>query len=446
MGPEGNVNKQSAGKRTVSMTVPADVGFLTLTTSFVEQAGLGLGLGQGEALALTLATEELFSYLCGQASPDRQVNVHCRSGGYYVRAEFDFPVEDFNMKAFNLTARVSFEDEASLMEMGLLIAARSVDRFQVIEESGGLKLILIKEKAYPEADGEPLPPAPQLETFSIRPPNPEELKVFVRQVACHYPAHLMPNAFRYPGKVVDMVDGGDYRSALAVGPGGEIGGGILWHWIGTKTVECFGPYLFEQPAESAMPESLLDACLGAIARTPVVGLISRLPTEHLPASYFEPLGTVIVPQQQGREAIDLEARFRQMQEDPGSTAWCHPDLEAFLRGEYQRLILPRDLRLVTDQGESKHPDSVLSADVNRSRGVVTLRAIRTGRDAEENLVNHLRLFQGETGLSLFFEMDVALPWQADFTPALLAHGFVPRMVLPYAGTGDLVLFQLTETP
>lgn len=438
------MNQQQPKKKTVAMTVPADANFLPLVTSFVEKAGMGMGLGQGEALGLTLAAEELFSYLCGLASPDRQVKIVCRSGGYYVRAEFDFPVEDFNMKAFNLTATVSFEDEASLMEMGLLIAARSVDRFLVTEEHEGVQLTLTKEKAYPAAGGEGVPEIPPLEAFSTRSPGPEELKLFVRLVVHHYPAHLMPRAFRYPGKVVDMVDGGEYRSALALGPGGEIGGGILWHWIGGNTVECFGPYLFGQPRNSSMAVQLLEACLGAIARTPAVGLISRLPTEHLPTAYFEPLGAVTVPRGKGEPHLSLEARFRQMQEDPGTAAWCHPDLEAFLRSEYQRLVLPRDIRKVTDLGESKPLHSVLSADFDRARGVVTLRALRTGRDAAENLLNHVRLFQKEHGTSLFFEMDTAHPWQADFTPSLLGNGFVPRMVLPYAGTGDLVLFQLPE--
>lgn len=432
---------QRARSKAVSMTLPADAGFLPLATTFVEKAGTGLGLGRNEALALTLATEELFSYLCGLAAPDREVEIHCTGGGYYVRADFRFPVEDFNMQAFNLTATVSFDDEASLMEMGLLIAARSVDRFQVAEGGEGVQLTLVKEKVYPEAEGDGLPPVPPLETFSVRPPAAEELKLLVRLVTGRYPSHLMPPAFRYPGKVVDMVESGDYRAAAALGPGGEIGGGILWHWTGAKTVECFGPYLFDQPPGSRMAAELLEACLGAIARTHAVGLISRLPTEHLPADWFEPLGTVTLPREAGAPPLALEARFRQMQEDPGATAWCHPELEAFLRDEYRRLVLPRDLRTVTDLGEGKPDSSVLSAEVDRGRGVVTLRPIRTGRDAGENLANHLRLFEREPGMSLFFEMDTALPWQADFTPALLAQGFAPRMVLPYAGTGDLVLFQ-----
>ena len=45
---------------------------------------------------------------------------------------------------------------------------------------------------------------------------------------------------------------------------------------------------------------------------------------------------------------------------------------------------------------------------------------------------------------LFFEMDAARAWHTDFTPSLLANGFTPRLVLPYAGEGDLVIFQRAE--
>ncbi|MGD8387125.1 MAG: hypothetical protein PVG49_08280 [Desulfobacteraceae bacterium] len=437
------MNEKSAKKKVVSMSVPADAAFLPLATAFVEKAGNGLGLGHSEALALTLATEELFSYLCGLASPDQEVGIRCTNGGYYIRADFDFPVEDFNMRAFNLTAQVSVEDESSLQEMGLLIAARSVDRFQVTEQPGhGVQLTLLKEKAYPGVEHEEqAPSARPLETFSVRPPETEELKLFVVLVERFYPAHLMPRAFHYPGKVVDMVGGGEYRAALAVGSRGEIGGGILWHWIGQKTVECFGPYLFDQEPGSAMGRELLEACLGSIARTPVVGLINRLPTDALPREYFEPLGSVHVYRKGEDEPVLLEASFRQMQEDPGTSVWCHTQLEPFLKDAYQRLVLPRNIRLVQDLGETKSQYSVLSADVNRSQQVVTLRPIHTGADIQENLAGHIRLFEQDARTSLFFEMDVSRAWHADFTPALFANGFSPRIVLPYAGEGDLVIFQ-----
>ncbi len=39
-------------------------------------------------------------------------------------------------------------------------------------------------------------------------------------------------------------------------------------------IECFGPYLFNQDAGSPIAGALLEACIGAIAKTPAVGLIN----------------------------------------------------------------------------------------------------------------------------------------------------------------------------
>ena len=429
----------------VSVSVPTDMAFFPLATSFMEKAALAMSLDQPGALALTLATEEIFSYLCQVASPDQGVEIRCSNGGYYVRADFSFSVEDFNMRAFNLTATVSIDDETSLEEMGLLIASRSVERFQVSEDKGkGVRLTLIKERKYPEPDNETVPEVKPMPKFSIRFPDPEELKIFVILVNRHYPEQIIPNFFKYPGKIVDMVNGGEYQVALALAPAGQVGGGIVWHWAGLKTIECFGPYIFNQEQGSSMPEELIEACLGDIAKTPAVGLINRIPTHDIPQQYFEPLGYLTIFNRQ-ESTTSFTAYFRQLQEDPGAAVWSHPELETFLRTEYVRLALPREIRQVSDMGETRSTFSVLSAEFDRSQKTVTLRPIRPGVDAEKNLISHLRLIGPEALSSIFFEMDLAEPWQTDFTPALLKNGFTPRMVLPYAGKGDIVIFQLSDT-
>jgi len=38
-------------------------------------------------------------------------------------------------------------------------------------------------------------------------------------------------------------------------------------------------------------------------------------------------------------------------------------------------------------------------------------------------------------------MDLGVPQQSAYTPALLENGFTPRLLLPHAGEGDLVIFQ-----
>ena len=431
--------------REVLLSVAADSVFLPLVTSFVENGAIGLGLGRAEAMSLTLATEEIFSYLCRIASPDEMVEIRCSGGGYYVRAVFLFSVEDFNMRAFNLTTTVSVDDEASLEEMGLLIASRTVERFQVVKERGkGVQLTLIKEKKYPSSHEEAVPKARPLKEFSIQEePNPEEIKLLALLVSGHYQDLITPDFFEYPGKLADMVESGECRAAMALAPDGHLGGGIIWRWMGLKTLECFGPYLFNQDPDSSIPEALLENCLGAIAKTHAVGLINRYPTDDLPKEHFEPLGSLTIFNKDGSTA-SLTAYFRQMQEDPGTAVWSHPELEGFLQGEFSRLVLPREIRLVKDLGETKPRFSVLSTEFDRSQNMVTLRPIRPGMDAGTNLANHLKLLNRESLLSVFFEMDLAEPWHTDFTPALLKHGFTPRLVLPYAGKSDMVIFQLGD--
>ena len=86
--------------------------------------------------------------------------------------------------------------------------------------------------------------------------------------------------------------------------------------------------------------------------------------------------------------------------------------------------------------------SVLSAEFDRLQGRVTLRPMWPGADAEENIERHVRLVVGEKILNIHFAVDLGQAWQAVFIPGLLARGFEPRLVLPYAGKADLVIFQL----
>jgi hypothetical protein len=245
----------------------------------------------------------------------------------------------------------------------------------------------------------------------------------------------------FPGKVVDMIRGGEYQALVTKGPTGQIGGGIFWHWLGSKTIECFGPYVFNQTSDSPMPRDLVEGCLGAMAKTHAVGLINRMATEVFPRDHFETLGELTLNDPDG-STRSITAYFRQMHEDMGSSVWAHGDLVPFLREQYGRLVLPRDVLAVSEQGEAVSPYSVLSAEFERSQDRVTLRVLRPGKDMEENLINHLKVFEKESIRNVFFEMDLSQPWQANFTPALLAQEFRPRLILPYGGEdGDVVVFQ-----
>jgi hypothetical protein len=427
-------------KNEIKLTLTADLVYIPLVTAFLEQAALGLGLARKEALALTLAGEELFTYLGRLIGPEQDLEIRCRGGGYYVRVDFIFMARELNLRAFNLTSSVSLEDEASLEEMGLLIASRSVDHFYLKREHQRLLLSLSKEKSYPpyEKTGNPAPPP--LKDFRVTAPGSGEVQWLAELNGNHFSTGEVPAPLLNPGKLTDMVTGREYEAALAKGPSGEVAGGILWRWIGEKTVEFFGPYVFPPGSHPEMVQALIDFCLAALARTRAVGLINRWPTDDLPWLFFETLGSLTYTEEDGKkkEAVHY---FRQAGEDPGSTVWVVSELETFLRGEYRRLVLPRAFHPTRYFGENLPAFSVIAADLDRTRKTVTLRPVVTGKDLEDSIRQHLRLLQREQIKNVFFELDLGQGGQADFAVPLLNNGFSPRVIIPYGGTGDLLVLQ-----
>jgi anti-sigma regulatory factor (Ser/Thr protein kinase) len=431
-------------RQALTLNLISSPSLLPVAVTFIEKSASALGLEQEEALLLTLAGEEIFLHLCHKA-PEKEVEIQCSGGGYYVRTEFLIAAENLDLKAFNLTTQIKPEEETSLEDLGLVLASRSVDRFEIWEQKGrGLHLCLIKEKVYPQADVQVPFSAQPLSEYMLKSPDREELKLLARMALFYYPPHVLPVFFSFPGKVADMAAAESFKAAVAVDPQGHLGGGILWYWRGQKTVVCSGPYLFDQNRDSSMAGTLLEAVLSDIARSKAVGLLSRYPTAELPLKYFEPLGSFSFFASEG-PPLAVTAYFRQLQEDAGSMIWSDPTLEPFLKEELQRRTLPRETRRISDFGEARNPFSVLSPSFDRSRNLVTLKPIRPGKDQEKNVGNHLQLLQKEGWRNIFFEMDLGKSWQVEFSPALFANTFRPCLLLPYAGEGDLVIFQ-AENP
>jgi hypothetical protein len=285
-----------------------------------------------------------------------------------------------------------------------------------------------------------IPEARPIKDFSIITPDAEELKAFVRLAAKCYPPHGMPPSFRFPGKIADMAACGEYKPLLAVDKAGHIGGGLVWHSEAHGLVEFFGPYVFDQPLKSQIAHALIDSCLRSVARKRFVGMVTRYPTPELPTDYFELLGSLSF-QAEGGHIDEMPAYYRHLEEDLGLSVWAAPVLEEFLKSEYRRLFFAREIQMISDEGESPSAFSVLSARFNRSASRVTLQPVWWGRDAVETLAAHVDILLKEDIPNIFFEMDLGRSWQLHFTPALIQQGFEPRLVLPYAGKADLVVFQ-----
>lgn len=429
------------------LKMPIEEKFIPLAAAFVNHAATGLGLDAESAEELALAAEEVVAYLTGIGVAGQELSLQCAAGSHSIETTISLPVPKLQLRAFNMTAKVSIdEDEAGLDQMGLLIASRMTDRFRISRPaSGNLLLTLDKELRYPEIEADPQVHDPKaLARFTIAAPDAARIKWFVRLVNHCYPARFFPVDFHYPGKIVDMAAADDCHILLANGPAGELGGGLVWQWEGTKTVEIFGPYIFHAGSHPDMARELLETCIGDVARTSALALISRMPTPQLPEGYLEILGTVGTTGQTG-PSESSEAQFRLMHEDTGIVVWSHPDLIPFLQSEYRRLVFPRDIQPVVSDGEEQEPFSVVSVETDRRLGRATLRPIWPGEDCEGNLAAHVDLLKQEEIGAIFFEMDLGVSWQSGFTPGLLRLGFVPRLILPYAGTADLVVFVLEGT-
>lgn len=426
----------------MTLQIPASPEYLRVVTGCVEQSAIALGLTADDALSLTLAAEEIFAYLCSLEAAEPTVRMTCAGSGYFVRIDFFFSADHFSLHAFNITASVSPEDAESLQALGLLIASRAVDHYGISHDPDGqgYRVSLIKEKTYPTLPSMPAAAAKPMAQYAVRPAEAEDLKQLAAGILAYYPPSRAPSVCRTPGKLVDMSSAGHLRGAVAVDTGGHVGGGIFWHRFGRRAVECRGPFVFDPVTGPGMGEDLLEACLADIARTPAVALICRFPTPELPRTHFEPLGSLDVVTPGGR-TVAVTVFFRQMQEDPGAAAWVHPELETYLRDVYARMVLPREVHVAQRMGERREADSVLFAVFDRVHRQVTLQPVAAGADAHDNLQAHLRLLQKEAIPTIFFEMDLGRAWQADFTPALLRSGFTPRLVIPYAGKGDLLIFQ-----
>lgn len=429
-------------KRIVCLNLQALPAYLPIVTQTVASSAGVFGLGKADCLSLELAVEEIFQYLCNSACPGNELKIECLDGIYYTQATFRFSASGMNLRGLNIAPSVAFnyEGECDLSEMGLLLASRSVDHLHVTIEKGNLvSLSVVKEKTYPRiSDDLPLPETSG--QIKLETPDPERLKQFCLLVGNHYSEQERPSFFDHPGKVVDMVAGGDYQCLVAMNPRKAVVGGILHFSRTEKIVQCYGPYLFQPDQETDTGAALLNACLGRIARGRALGLLSISGLPHGLEANFEPLGDLnhyrndVTP-------IKRSLFYRHLHEDPGGEVWSHAGLLEYLERAYERLVLARDIRVIRDMSETRAGYSLFAADVNRERSEVTLRPLLPGADFAANVERHIRFLSGERFRNLFFELDLGVPWHAELIPVIIARGFKPEIVLPFAGQSDLIVFQ-----
>ncbi len=424
--------------------VPLNKEHLPQVLSFVEETACTI-LGDSEILSITLATEEIFVYLCRIADGDQTVEISCSSIEYYLRLDFLFTENDFDYRPFNLTYETNFEAEDDFLVVGLLLASRSVDMMRLTrEQKNMLRLVLVKEKAYP-SPGRLLEPNPAIfSECKARMADQSEIETFAQMALHHLGPGQLPPFFAHPGKLRDMSAAGEYSCAIAADKHGRMCGGLFWSCSNSNSLECFGPYLFgDQQGKNtqALRTDLMNLCLMNLSKRPAVGLVNRYPGSSLSGQDFDELGSYSVYKKDGSATTEI-VYSRQLREDPGAKVWADPALEDFLVQEYRRLVLPRELEFIQPgKLDSESQYSVLTTTFQREQNIVTLCPLWSGLDIDENVGRHVQLLEREKWRNIAAEIDLGIPWHAHFIGALLKHGFTPRILLPHAGQSDVVLFR-----
>ncbi len=422
----------------VTLSVETDMKFLPLVISFAESSSRIFGLAEKDALRLSLATEEVFVYLCRMTGEPGPVRLTMVNGHYYAQLEFVFADIDFDPRAFNITARV-LPVEEQMEEMGLLIASRSVDRMSIFRNAiEGTGLRLTKEKTYSEAGPWENRESPEATGLSFVSPGEEDLRALARSIVSGYDPFVYRKDFRFPGKVVDMVESGEFGVIVATDWKGRIAGGMIWHYVETSMIECYGPYVFLAEGREDVAQGLVAGTIAAVAKSEAVFLMNRQATKDLPSGYFEELGSIDVIQA-GQKKL-WRFLFRQLKEDTGCKVYSHSGLEGFLKEQYRRHFLPREIVPVQYEGERQNPHSVFGADFRHNQDLVVLTPLWDGADARDNLARHVDVLRAEGLENILLAIDLGHGWQARLYPVIAACGFEAALLMPYQGKADVVFF------
>jgi hypothetical protein len=426
----------------VSMETPPDIALARALTLAAEALAVRQGLGRRENLRFQLTVEEFFCCLVQIADAAHPIHTVLTGKRHLMRVSFGFAASTLSLGALNATAVTTIDADSELpRDMGLLLAAKVADRFHLAhKDQTNFVLEAEVDKVYP--------PAPLCSpTPAFRPPyraapcrDPGQLTHAAGLAAAAYPAWNCPVALLTPGKFADMVEDGDASDVVAFDAAGQVAGLLCWSPSGAKGLHFSGPFVFTPPADAGLVARLLtDRFLEVVARQGRDIVFSPHATPDTPPGYFESLGSLELVRQDGRFQQDV--LYRHLREDAGTAVWSHAALTDFLRTAYDRLSMCRDILPAEPPEVRESRPSLLSANLDRGKNLAELRPLLDGKDMPENLAGHVQALEAKGFGNILFYMNLSQAWEAALAGDLLSAGFVPRLVLPHGGRGDVAVFQ-----
>ena len=405
---------------------------MPVAVAFVESAAQSAGFEERERSLLDLSVEELFMELCS-AMPGCEVGLTFRDLHYAAEVCFSFPFAPPDLRLFNITARPDNESDEGLANMGLFLASRACDQFRVQQiPQGGWEILLHKERSYP-AISQPFTSAVQPMPWSIpATPSPDAVKQLSSLIAAQYAAAQFPEEFTPPGRLLDKLTSNDYGVILSQTEQEELSGGLIWHTDERRIVECFGPYLNNPADPQLLVDMLCEKLCLQFGRSRFLGMVLYASQALPPSAGFEPSGALETP------GGTIWTGYRMLDEEFGAIAWLPQELLPFYNQWSNSMALSRDIREYCDNGESGNGLTLFGTRLNRSAGMAHLTPLLIGRDAEQVLAEHLQLLDNEGYTTICCTFDTGQPFDSLLGPHLLAHGFAPRILIPWGGKGDLL--------
>ncbi|WP_243360171.1 hypothetical protein [Fundidesulfovibrio terrae] len=430
----------------LSLETPPDIGYARVLTTAAEALARSRGLAAREQMRFQLAVEEFFTYLAQVVPEHGPIRTVLTGKPYQVCASIRFQASGLCLGALNAgCTAVPAGDGETGHPLSLMLAGRVADRFR-IDRDGGDAFILHAEvdKAYPPAE------APG-QCVAIRPPyraglesDPSLLMHAAALAASRYPAWHCPASFQTPGKFADMSGAGRFFSIIAQDAASHPAGILCWARSGDKGLAFSGPFVFAPPEDAAQVARLLtDAFLAAVAREKVEIVFSERATPDAPDGYFESLGSLTLHGQEGPS--EQPVLYRHLREDAGETVWAAPELEGYLRGAYDRLAMCRDILTAHPPAAFERKRSLLSTTLDKNKGLAVLRPLLDGEDASANLAAHVQALSEKGVPNVLLYLDLSRAWEAALAGPAMEAGFRPRLVLPFAGRSDVLVFQHAQS-
>ncbi len=410
------------------------------TAALDNAAGL-FGLHDQKKAALLQAANLLFQLCRHATSPEEQVQAVIAGQAWGMSLRFSLNAANGNLSTAILRA-LECSPAAGLQDACCIPLLHGVDRFR-FERQNRESVVFILEQHRHYADT-PLPQASEIHPpFTALPaPAPDALRDACGRALALGGHDTLPAFLANPDRFVDLVIGGRIQACLTVDATRQPALLLCWERYGPHHALFFGPHLCgwatNETARNAATV-VVEQFLNTVSASRMRGVIGGLSTPLLPQEYFDILGVVHYGLGAGQR-IPVTVPYRQLQEDTGATVWAPPELENFLRREYQRLAFVREIRPLPERWHDVPAHSVFFLDIRQGLLEATLTPITAGNDGPQGIARLTDSLLRSGMRDIFFHLDLAESSHAALAPALRDEGYSPVFIVPGAYRSDSVVF------